>query len=245
MTDAPPPPPPAPVTFERGSAGGRVNRWVLLGIFSGILGAVLVVAAIVFTAAEPEPPAPPCEGPACRPPTPPGPDDPLAPALVGGELVESDELGYRLDVDTSLWEFRKPSQRDVELRISVEDFRVAVSLEGTPVPTPQEDLQALVDQKVDELAGDVLGLAADTADEVQILLPAVGYRSGAGGKFAGTADTPQGPGSPVSVIVMAASDGEITVVMTVVSDEVVKDDAFSVIDTLMNTFRFPSEVAEG
>ena len=247
------PPPPAPVTFERGEAGSRLNRWLLLGVFAAVLGVVLVVAAVVFTASEPPPPEPRCEGPACGPPTPPPPADPLAPALVGGELVTSEQLGYRVDVDTELWEVVRRDTTDIELRVQSENVDVLVTLEGTAGGTDPAGLDALVDAKVTELSEDILGLEVDDGNQ-DIVFPtdpvtgretiAVGYRSGAGGLFGGTTDTPQGPGSPVAVVVAAASDGEITVVLTALSDEVVRAEAFGVIDALMNTFRFPTEVTQ-
>jgi hypothetical protein len=248
-----PPPPPAPVAFERGEAGSRLNRWLLLGVFAGVLGVVLVVAAVVFTASEAPPPEPRCVGPACQPPKPPPPGDPLAPVLVGGELVTSEQLGYRLDVDTELWEVARRDATDIELRIQSENVDVLVTLEGTAGGTDRAGLDALVDAKVADLSGDILGLAVDEGNQEQVFpadpvtgqeTVAVGYRSGAGGLFGGATDTPQGPGSPVAVVVAAASDGEITVVLTALTDEVVRVEAFGVIDALMNTFRFPTEVAE-
>lgn len=254
------PPPQGPHGFERGAAGGRLNRWLLLGLFVGILGAVLVVAAVLLSASEPDAAPPRCEGPACDPITPPSdpptlspgatpspspsatPDGPLAPRLVAGELVQSADIGYQLDVNTAVWQVTANDGRNVEMQIPNPDFRVFVSIEG--VPAGEAEPQALVDAKVDELSEDVLGLAA-VSDAAQVILtPAVGYRSGVGGVFGGTTDTPQGPGSPVSVVVMAASDGQTSVVMTVITDDAVRLEVFGLVDEMMNSFRFASEIIE-
>ena len=76
-----------------------------------------------------------------------------------------------------------------------------------------------------------------------MLGPGVGYRRGVGRVLIGVTDTPQGPSTPVVGVVMAAGDGTANVVVSVVTDRAVRKQAFEVVDSLMNTLRFPSEVS--
>ena len=63
-----------------------------------------------------------------------------------------------------------------------------------------------------------------------------------GGLFGGTFQTPQGAGIPVTAVVTAASDGKATVAMTVLTPENNRQAVFALVDAVMNTFRFPTEV---
>ena len=96
--------------------------------------------------------------------------------------------------------------------------------------------------RADDLPLNLVSLAQDTTTADRVLGPAVGYRRGVGELLTGALDTAQGPGAPVDVLVMAATDDRVTVVMTLVCLHSVKADAFALTDTLMNDFRFPSEV---
>ena len=234
------PPPPPPPLYQRGHARGKLGRGILLGAFAGILAVLLGIAAILVTSSAPPAPKPPCPTPPCRqPPKPPSPG-PLSPALVAGKVFTSSALGYRLEFDPQLWEITKQSSTDLELKVASTRVTVIVQIHG--VPASQAKPEDLVAERQQDLSGTVLGLAEDTRPADRVLEPAVGYQSGVGGAFTGVADTPQGPGSPVAVVIMAATDGKSTVSFTLITDEAVKKPAFSAVDSLMNQFRFPGEI---
>jgi hypothetical protein len=209
-----------------------------------VLAVVLGITAFLVTQSEPAPPKPDCEVPPCGPPPKPSPPPngpPLSPALVAGTPFES-KSGYRLEFDPSLWRISNRTATDVELKVLNENVTVIVRISAQPAGDAQP--QDALDAQVDSLQGDILGLAEDTTPSSLVLEPSVGYRSGVGGAFTGVADTPQGPGSPVTAIVTAATDGDQTITFTLITDDQVRKAAFSVTDSLMNTFRFPSEVRE-
>jgi hypothetical protein len=112
------------------------------------------------------------------------------------------------------------------------------------VPAGQATPKQLLERRIDDLRDDVLGLTEDTNPDAVLLGPSVGYRRGVGGVFGGNVDTPQGPGDPLTVVVMAATDGKATVVMSLVASQTAVSipAVMSAGDTVMNTFRFPSEV---
>jgi hypothetical protein len=244
---------PGPV---RGQGRSRLGRGVLIGVFAAVLAVVLGITAVLVTKSAPPPPksdspVPPCGPPSPRPtggpdgptgPTGPEPSGPpAAPPLVSGQHVTS-ASGYELEFDPELWAVNNQTDTDLELQVQSSNVTVIVQISSQPAgqTTPDDAVAA----KVDDLKKDVLGLAEDTTPSSQVLEPAVGYRSGAGAAFLGVTDTPQGPGSPVAVVVTAATDGDQTITFALITDVTVAKAAFSVTDSLMNTFRFPSEVHE-
>src|SRR5262249_13404458 len=149
--------------------------------------------------------------------------------------------GYLLEFNPNLWTVTDQNDSDVSLELNINGITAVVEIRSHPIAAGDDDAAA-VDDSVGRLARDVLGLARDKKPADQVLEPAVGYRSGAGFAFSGAADTPQGPGSPVTVVVTAAHDDSLLVTFTLITDTANKKAAFFLTDSLMNTFRFPSEV---
>jgi len=231
----------------RGHRGSRLGRGILIGVFAGILAVVLGITAILVTQSAPPPPKSDCPVPPCGPPPKPTPKGspsgpPLAPALVAGTQFKS-PAGYLLEFDPNRWSITKQNDSDVSLELDFNGITAVVEIHSSPVPTQADDAGAVSD-RADALATDVLGLAKDKKHEDQVLQPAVGYRSGKGFAFSGVADTPQGPGNPVAVVVTAAHDDQLLVTFTLITDQQNKKAAFFLTDSLMNTFRFPSEVPQ-
>jgi hypothetical protein len=166
----------------------------------------------------------------------------VAPELRQGDVYRSD-LGFEVEFDRALWQVARQDSRSIELFVDLRGgFDVILTIKG--VPAGQATPKQLLDRRLDELRDDVLGLTENTDPDVTILEPSVGYRRGTGGVFGGNVDTPQGPGDPLTLVVMAASDGRATVVMSLVASQasVSIPAVMSAGDTVMNTFRFPSEV---
>jgi hypothetical protein len=185
--------------------------------------------------------------PPCGPPPKPTPKGsptgpPLAPALVAGTLFTS-PAGYQLEFNPNVWTVTDHDANDVSLELNVNGINAVVQIRSHPISAGSDDAAAVTDES-DALGKNVLGLARDKKAADQILEPAVGYRSGAGFAFSGVADTPQGPGNPVAVVVTAAHDDKLLVTFALIADEANKKAAFFLTDSLMNTFRFPSEVNE-
>ncbi|MFL5799220.1 MAG: hypothetical protein ACJ77A_14970 [Actinomycetota bacterium] len=223
----------------RGHRGGRLGRGILIGVFAAVLAIVLGVAAVLITSSAPPAPKSDCPKPPCgQPPEPP--KGSLAPALVAGTQFVSPGGGYQLEFDPKLWTITDQNRTDVDFHVQNPNVTVIVQIRAQPADqaTPEDALNA----RLDALGGDILGLAKVTKPSEELLGPAVGYQRGIGQALSGVTDTPQGPGSPVAVIVTAATDGTTTVTFTLITDQAIRKAAFTVTDTLMNTFRFPSEV---
>ena len=230
------PPAPPPPIYTRGEHHSRIHWGLLLGIFGLVLAVTIGAAALVVKSKEPAPPKPVCPTLPCgKPPTPPR---SRAAAFVPGTPFTSQRFGYRFDYDPSLWTVSAQDESNVQLGIG---GKVVLTIQGFDPSegTPEE----LMNHRIATLPFNVVSLSEDTKEADRILGPAVGYESGVGKLLQGALDTPQGPGSPIDVVVMAATDGKVTVVMTLVTFDDVKDQAFGLADQLMNEFRFPSEVA--
>ena len=61
---------------------------------------------------------------------------------------------------------------------------------------------------------------------------------GFGGAFAGTINSPQGPTVNVSIAILTAGDDRMTVLVSLVTTSQLRAPAFSVVDSILNTFRW-------
>ena len=212
---------------------GRLGR---RGLFGGGLGAfatILIVAYQVIRLLAPHPAPPPCApgGPCGAP--------PQGSALAEQTTWRSGALGFAFDYDPNLWTVDSQSAHAVVLRSNEtgSPFFVWVDAVGASGARPED----LVATRVQDLGNTILGLAQDTSARGQILGPAIGYLPGVGARYDGQVDTPQGPGGRVAVAVMAATDGRITAVVSVVTDAAASRRAFAQADSMLNTFLWPSE----
>ena len=229
-----------------GSPGRTVLLW-----FGLVLLLVLAIGAAVVWLLQPGPVQAECPDPleACgAPPARPEPDvgrepdvDPdAAPALRLGETWQSDDLGFSLDYDPDWWEVVGEGDRSLELVIPARAGPVTFLIEGAS--SAEQSPESMLAEQVDALDGLVLGLTPEDDTDQQLLgQPIVGYRDGVGGLYGGTLDSPQGPSMDVAVAVLAASDGEISLLVTVVSPEEIREPAFVMADSLLNTLRWPSD----
>ncbi len=227
--------------MRRGHAGSRLRRRWLLGVFGLVLVVIVGAAAGAVVSVAPPPPQPECPShrPCGKPPRP----APNTPALVSGSVFTSPELGYRVEFSRRLWRVVRQDGTDLELQVNSDRVTVILTIEGeASTDHSAAALATLVDRRISELGADTLVLSPDTDPRDTILGPSVGYRRGVGQILAGVTDTPQGPSSAVIAVVMAAGDGQANVVVSLVTDKAAKKAAFEVADSLMNTFRFPSEV---
>ena len=233
---------------------------VLVG-FAVAMGAILLVAAVIATAAKPPEPPPDCvPGEACGGPPPgePLPSEPLPSAstspgppadqLIGiraGEPWRSTELGYEFEYDDTVWVIENEDGRGVEFRL---DARIDASLVVEGVPASEAGAETLAKRRLDCIASSVPDLAPDDRGRYAILGPAIGYVDGLAGSFAGSVTSAQGATTPVGVSIIAASDGRMSVVITLVvadpdlpigdewAQRVVRESAAELI---VKTFRWP------
>lgn len=203
----------------RGAFSGRLSaepgrrriaprRLILYGASSLV---VLGVAFLVAVLAAPPAPTPPCKTHTqCGAP----PELPRAVfAFPGYTLWQSSGLGYSLRYNANHWQVAAQDANGVQLSAG-DGLSV---LEVTGAPQSQVSPSALFQQKVSALQGQLLGLARDTDPNNTLLGTNVGLVPGPGDVFVGTVSSPQGPQSPVSVAIMAAGDGKVSIVATVVA----------------------------
>ena len=225
MTAATPAPPPA-APFATGAASSRLRDPLVLGAFAGVFVALVVVAVLAVTVADPGAPDAPCETVPCPPPE--GP-----PRLVTGTPWRSAELGFELEYDSGYWRIDRQSGSGVELvsehgRVSIAGARGA-------------DAKALYDRRVAELEEKLPDLAANRRERT-LFGPNVGYRDGPGAAYCGTVMGPQGANERLDLIVMAASNGQVSAVVSVETEDCNKpahSSALYLADVLLNTFRWP------
>jgi hypothetical protein len=193
------------------------------------LSAILIVAFLAISSNAPEAPTSQCDTFSdCRPLT--------APALVTGHLVEGD-LGYEFSFDDEQWAALTEEGNFTEMQ---EASGAPLWLQIEAVPVSEADPATMVQAKLDALGSVVSQLSEVTSPEFTITSPGVGYHRGEGGLFAGTLDA-QGQSVPVAVAVMAASDGEITAVATMITGQEILEPASQITDGVLNTFLYPSE----
>ncbi len=214
---------------------------LVLALYGGALALTIAVASVAIVAVRPGPPKPTCRRgfqcphafAAARP-------------LVTGRVWRSRELGYRFEYRPARW-----STRGLTARNAILDSRTGLDLEVRFIGAPasvRSPLQMIADLKHDIAANsDVLGLHSDSSLRHTLLGPSVGYVDGIGGAYAGTLDTPQGPGGRVFVDLLAATDGRITIGVEAITaeDETYRPEALYLADSLLNTLRWPSSPPAG
>jgi hypothetical protein len=227
----------------RGSASPRFAGQRLLLIFGCGLLALLIVAIVVGALLAPGPPEPVCphgQQVCGKPPRPPK----LAARLVNETELNSPQLGLRLEYPSELVQIVDRRADRVEFQL-VPDRGDDLSLVLQSAPASSTSPSALVQSRLDELRNTVLGLASDKKPADAVLGPEVGYRSGVGGVYAGTADSPTGISDRVRVVVMAASDGESTLAVSVATtsrSETRRHDLLYLANHILNSLRFSSNI---
>ncbi len=219
----------------------RTRRRVLT-IFGGALGALVGLAVLGIVVAKPGTVNPPC-----RPDKPCGTPPSRAPRLVVGTIWHS-TLGFEMEYYTRILKVMKKDDRNLALRLEIPSrpeldlflwVTVAPSTEATPLQ--------LAEDRLSFFRGNTLGFKSDPNSKHELLSPLVGDVHGIGGSYAGTIDSPQGPGQSLEVLLAAATDGRQSAVVSVATSmpEQSSGDSpypiFSLADTLMNTFRWPGE----
>jgi hypothetical protein len=189
--------------------GGRIGRRNLLIAFAVVFGVVLGAAAVAVALSKPASPKPHCppSSQLCgRPPA-------LAAPLVNETVWRSPALGWSLQYPASSWTVGGESGSAVALNSTHGDMTMVVtSARGA-------DARALLDDRVGDLRSRTLGLQSDRDPTHDVLGPAVGYRDAVGATYAGTIDDPQGPQTPITAAFLAASEGGVTICVTVATTE--------------------------
>ncbi len=215
------PPPP-------GAAPTRLHPRMFLAIFVGVFVGIIVLVVLTVALQSPDPGPPPCPPDlACGNPPTAGPSP-----LVSGTLWRGS--GVQVEYDDGLWTPAVSSS--TELRLQIGDS-VSLWIQVRTDVSPRDALSV----RLEDLRATISDLTRDTAPEHQILGPNVGYLDGVGAAYGGSIDSAQGAVDHVAVAALASSDGDLTVVVSAVAVDDVREAAFAVVDSILNTLRWPAE----
>ena len=216
----------------RGRRSGR-RRLIAYG---SSLAAVVAVGGAVAALAAPPPRRPRCaRARQCgRPPIEPRP----ASAFTGYQSWHSPALGYSLRFTAADWTIASDTSTEVVLQARDGLGLLTVDAARGAAITPA----ALIGRQRSSLQGQLLGLVLDTNQADQLLGAGVGLAAGPGSVYTATIASPQGPEAPVSVAIMAAGEGNLTISAVVVApaenlDQ--KGTVFARADDVINSIRWP------
>jgi hypothetical protein len=194
-----------------GRFGGRRRGRRRLIVYAGLLTAAVAIAVVTASLAAPGAKAPLCQRAVqCGNP-------PLAPRAVfafpGYTLWQSSALGYSLRYDSHNWQVANQNTNNVVLQAG-DGFSV---LAVTAAPASQASPANLVNGQLSSLRGQLLGFGSDSSAGDQLLGASVGLIQGIGGVYSGTIDSPQGPQAPASVAIMGATNGSLSIAVTMIT----------------------------
>ncbi len=195
--------------------------------FAVVLVVVLVIALIVVTVFSPPAPAPQCPtapAPCSAPPRPPGGQQgstggqgtSASAELVVGTPWTSTALGFSLHFDPDAWDVQQDESDLLQLKSPSDpdaDREDWVIVEGAAASqTPDQ----LIDARVASLAQSVPDLAQDPGSYYEVKGAEIGAVPGIARVYVGTLDDTDGtPVAPVRYTIVAASNGKVTIAVTV------------------------------
>jgi hypothetical protein len=208
--------------------GTKLRDPLVVGIFLGAFFGFVGLALLAVHVRERQSPA------ACRP------GEPCAPhsdgsAFRAGSFYSSSELGFGLEFDPGRWTLAHQDSRTVEL--AADSARLIV--EGDLGSDADGALQA----RHDTWQGEIPDLA-DNHPHRQPLGSNVGFVDGPGAAYCGTVGGGSRPSGRVDLVLLSATNGTITVVVSVLTEDCEKGAATSPdlnrADSVLNTFRWPT-----
>ncbi len=226
-------PPPAAARSAAGDAGSKLSSRGVLAGFAIVLGAILLIAAIVATLSDAPEPPPDCQpGTECGGPPPgnelepsaspagQGPEHSAAvpPATIGvraGTPFINRDLGFQFEY--SDWWAIDPSvndPREVDLIYQGTSGDGVLIVAG--VPTTEASPAAYADRWFGTLQEWAPDLKADESEKNAILGPSIGFIDGIGRTYAGSRSSAQSATTPVGVSLIVSSDGRTTVAVILI-----------------------------
>lgn len=174
-----------------------------------VIGLVIVALAaiILLLANEPDPAEAPCK--------------PHVPCVLSrspgaqelGTLWSSRDLGYSFEYPKYL-SVSSEDGKSVQLGArTTSGFEVQIWVTGARAGA--SSVEELVTTRRNALEQRVLGLSADDGSADRVVAPSLGFIRGTGGAYNGTLDSASGPSTPANVVILAAGDGKINVVFSI------------------------------
>jgi ribosomal protein L32 len=235
----------AEAAAARGTFAGRIGahhtgprialRWLIAWVtaLAAAVGIGFAVGAVAAPAAR---------TPACRPGVPCAEQSTVAGAefaFPGYTLWQSSAYGYSLRYSDDDWSVGNQGSAGIELQ-AADGFSVLLVQSR---PSSRTTPSAAISGELATLKGQLLGLTADARRSDQLLGTNVGLIPGPGSVYTATIASPQGPQDPVSIAIVAASSGGLTVWTTVITPGNNTQDqqaVFERADDVINSIRFPA-----
>jgi hypothetical protein len=215
----------------RGLHTGRLrSHRVLILFLIALIVTVGLGAAIVAVAA-------PSSAPLCQPFTPCGPPV-MSAALVNQTVWRSSQYGFSIEYPGSLLSPTNQTGSGLTLNLQSNNFNGTIVVSGTPT-TQASPAHAITDQ-LGSLPG-ISQISVDNNAGDQLLAPGVGYHTGTGGVYVGYQDASQGVGGEQAIYSESATDGRVTITVTVVSPSgtaPAKDPVAQVADSIINSVKW-------
>jgi hypothetical protein len=162
---------------------------------------------------------------------------PAPPSSAHYEHWRSSRLGYTLRYLSSQWQLIGHSADGLTLQAA--DGLSQLSLTGTPAR--QTSPAALAAGRLSALRGQLLGLTADASPSDLVLGPAIGLRAAAAAGYTATTISPQGPQTPVLVVLLWAGDARTSLLATMIAPAGNDDQrkaAYQEADDVLNSVRW-------
>ena len=191
-----------------GHAPARLNRWLIVAFAAIGLVGVTGVASVLVAINEPGPAQP-----DCKPEQPCLPPSPSNGAVTLGRLWVSRDLDYSFQYPTDWLSVDAEDGKSVHLTIPTDRWESEIWISGAPAN--ESSTKQLVEERRDALAERVVGLELDDDSPDRIVSPSLGFVRGVGNAYRGTLDSASGPTKPASVAILAAGNGKVNVVMSV------------------------------
>jgi kumamolisin len=171
-----------------------------------------------------------CTGPKCGPPV-------VSKPVADNQVWRSTQYGYSLEYPGAALAVAQQTSSGVELANG------SVTLLFSAGPGGPSVVPAAVAAQVSGLKSNVFDLARVTQPADQLLGPSVGFISGRGGAYTGSASSAQGVTKPLYIAVQAASHGALTIIATaVISKDLGATDrlaADQLADLVINSVEWP------
>jgi hypothetical protein len=231
--------------WRGGSGPNRFGERRIIFVFVALLLVLSAVAVLIAVLGKPASPKSACpKHQVCANPPRGGQTPPLAispsPRLIFDHEFVSTSLGYRFEYPSELVT-TDITPTDVTIRPPRSDAALVITFEAAP--SIDVSPQQMLARRVTGLEAKIPDLQADGDPAFQILAPALGYRAGVGGFYRGNEDAPNGFTAPADVAILAATDGQETIAVSVTStNRDHTDSLFSYADTVLTTLRFRVDV---
>ena len=171
------------------------------------LAVVVATTSVLVVVNEPGAARPDCRREqACLPPSANG-------AVSLGRRWVSHDLAYSFEYPTDWLRVVSEDDRSVHLKIPTDRIESQIWISGARAN--ESSTSELVKERRNAIAQRVVGLVEDEDSPDRIVAPSLGFVSGVGSAYRGTLDSASGPTKPANVAIVAAGNGKVNVVMSV------------------------------